>query len=91
MKKLIVSLSLISFLASCGDAPFRESHSIARVISTHDQSINWVRMSPVEAKIYKKGDVLRVNLSSHNITQDALANYSVVSIDTIIVSKPIQK
>jgi len=70
MKQFILVLSIISLLASCSESKSgnREpQYTIARVKVLSNNSIDWVRLNTVEAKVYRVGDTVLLNANVHTV------------------------
>ena len=70
MKQFILVLSIISLLASCGtsESGKREpEYTIVRVKVLSNNSVDWVRLNTVEAKVYRVGDTVLLNANVHTV------------------------
>jgi predicted membrane-bound spermidine synthase len=86
MKQLIMLAVIIIAFASCSESRSgnRESLTVARVRVINDSTVNWIRLSTVESKVYRVGDTLKMNPKIHNISSLDDSYYKLVTIDSIL-------
>ena len=89
MKQLITLASIIIALASCSESRSgnRESKTnVARVRVLSNNTINWIRLNVIEAKVYQVGDTVKMNLNTHlvNDTDQNNKEYVLVRLDSIV-------
>ena len=80
MKKVLLSIAVISLMASCSNerSGNREVTQIVRV-KLGNGDIDWVRLNSVEMKVYKEGDAIRISRATHRIQTDSLYPKAVIT------------
>lgn len=88
MKKTIVILTALITLVSCGNGSSgkRFPVSLVRVRVLDDNSINWVRFTEVEMKVYNAGDTILINPMFHSMATIGDKEMVMAKIETIIPS-----
>jgi hypothetical protein len=89
MKQFILFLSILSLLISCNypDSGKREpQYTIARVKVLSNNSIDWVRLNTVEAKVYRIGDTILLNVNAHTVISgtDEVDGSRLVVLDSLV-------
>jgi ferredoxin-fold anticodon binding domain-containing protein len=89
MKQLITLALIIIALASCSEnrSGNREPKTnVARVRVLSDNTVNWIRLNAVEARVYQVGDTVKMSLNTHLITDldTEPKDYMLVRLDSIV-------
>lgn len=81
MKKVVFFLLVVSLMASCSDREYSGNRESTRIVKVKlaNGDIDWVRLNVVEIKVYKEGDPIRINRTTHRIQTDSLYPTAVIT------------
>lgn len=81
MKKVLFSLSLIAIvgMVSCSRerSGNREVTNLAKIKKANGE-LDWIRLNPVEFKVFKVGDSVRVSKVAHRISSDTTDQKAII-------------
>ena len=81
MKKAILAIAIVSLMASCSNSEGSGNREVTQIVKVKlaNGDLDWVRLNTVEMRVYKEGDAIRINRTTHRIQTDSLHPRAIIT------------
>lgn len=81
MKKVMFFLLVVSIMASCSNSEGSGNREVTQIVKVKlaNGDLDWVRLNTVEMRVYKEGDPIRINRTTHRIQTDSLHPRAIIT------------